>query len=223
MYQLFIGLIAEGNTDVRFLKRVISKSIQDISWECDREIEIFDVREIKTKGDGFVQTMLSASKLARQECVTLLCIHADSDHRTIDSVMENKFSPFFDELKQMDDEEYCKQIIPTIPIQMIESWMLADRDLFKRLINASNIRDAELGIERAPESYSDPKAAIENAISISMSYRPKKRRDSVSISDLYETLGNRLSLEKLRAIPSFRHFELCVRRCFCELGLIPPH
>lgn len=221
MYQLFIGLIAEGNTDVRFLKSVIFNSIQDISWECECEVEIFDIREIKAEGDSFVQKMLAASLAASIDYgISILCIHADSDHRTIQTVIENKFSPFFDELEKMEDDDYCKHIIPTIPIQEIESWMLADHDLLKQLINAIGMRDVDLGIERAPESYADPKSAIENAISISMSHQPKKRRDSITISDLYETLGNRLSLEKLRQLPSFNHFEAGVRQCFRELGLM---
>ena len=59
-------------------------------------------------------------------------------------------------LKSMPEEEYCKHIIPTIPIQMIESWMLADKELLKRLINAKDMSDADLGLDRAPESYADP-------------------------------------------------------------------
>ena len=75
MYQLFIGLIAEGNTDVRFLKSVIYNSIQDISWDCDREIEIFDIREIKTEGDSFVEKMMAASHVASEQYgISILCI-----------------------------------------------------------------------------------------------------------------------------------------------------
>ena len=186
MYQLFIGLIAEGNTDVRFLKSVIFNSIQDISGSCNREIEIFDIRQVKAEGETFVQKVLNASRTANQDFgLTILCVHADADDRTTQSVMENKFSPFFGELEKMPDDEYCKHIIPTIPIQEIESWMLADKDLLKQLINATGMRDVELGIERAPESYADPKSAIENAINIAMSHQPRKRRDSISISDLY--------------------------------------
>lgn len=221
MYQLFIGLIAEGNTDVRFLKSVITNSIQDISWECECEIQVYEPREIKAAGSTFVEKMKAACHEASEKYgISILCIHADSDHRTIQSVMDNKFGPLFAALETMDDAEYCKHIIPTIPIQMIESWMLADRELLKRLINATGMRDVDLGIEREPESYSDPKAAIENAISISMSNQPKKRRDSIKISDLYELLGNSLSLEKLRTIPSFNLFETSVRQAFKGMGLM---
>lgn len=221
MKQLFIGLIAEGTTDVRFLKNVIFKSIQELSWQCDNQVEIFDIREIAADGEGFVEKMLKASKNAWQDYgISALCIHADSDARTIGAVMQNKFEPFFSALKDMPEEEYCKHIIPTIPIQMVESWMLADKELLKQLINAKDMSDADLKIDRAPESYADPKNAIENAIRISMYEQPKKRRNQIGIGDLYEVLGNRLSLEKLRSLPSFVEFEKNVVSIFKDMCLM---
>lgn len=221
MKQLFIGLIAEGTTDVRFLKSVIFKSIQELSWQCDNQVEIFDIREITSEGDGFVEKMLEASRCALQDYgISALCIHADSDARSIDVVMQNKFDPFFSALNDMPEEDYCKHIIPTIPIQMIESWMLADKGLLKHLINAKDMSDADLGLDRAPESYADPKSVIENAIRVAMSELPKKKRNQIGIADLYEILGNRLSLERLRTIPSFIQFEENVVHVFKDMGLV---
>ena len=165
--------------------------------------------------------MLDASKCAWQEYgISALCIHADSDARSLDVVMQNKFEPFFSVLNEMSEEDFCKHIIPTIPIQMIESWMLADKGLLKHLINAKNMSDADLGLERMPESYADPKNVIENAIRRSMSEQPKKKRNQIGIADLYEILGNRLSLDRLRTIPSFVQFENSVVEVFKDMGLM---
>ena len=221
MKQLFIGLIAEGTTDVRFLKNIIFKSIQELSWSCDNQVDIFDIQEVTAQGDSFVNKMLEASKKACQTYgISALCIHTDSDANTIDTVMQNKFSPFLSALKTMPKEDYCKHIIPTIPIQMIESWMLADKGLLKQLIHARDMSDADLGLDRAPESYADPKTAIEHAIRRAMAEQPKKKRNQIGISDLYEILGNRLSLERLRTIPSFAKFEENVISVFKELELM---
>ena len=220
MKQLFVGLIAEGTTDVRFLKNVIYRSITELSWQCDSQVEVFDIREIAVDGDTFSDKMLAASKSAFECGISVLCIHADSDARSIKEVMQNKFSPFFEALKDMPEEDYCKHIIPTIPIQMIESWMLADKELFKQQINAIEKRDVDLGIEKAPEKYSDPKSTIEQAIRIAMSGQSKKKRDQISISDLYEVLGNSIELTKLRTIPSFADFENNVINVFKEIGLM---
>lgn len=221
MKQLFIGLIAEGPTDIRFLKTIIYKSIQELSWQCDNQVEIFGIQEISASGDSFSTKMLAASKSALQDYgISILCIHADSDTRLIKDVMDNKFAPFFEALNGMSEDEYCKHIIPTIPIQMIESWMLADKELLKQLINATGTRDIDLEIEKAPETYSDPKSTIENAIRIAMSGKSKKRRDQISISDLYEVLGNRLTIDKLRTIPSFVNFEHNVINVFKAMNLM---
>ena len=221
MRQLFIGLTAEGTTDIRFLRSVIAKSIQELSWQCAQQIEIFDIREIRSEGENFVEKMLSASKQASQDYgISILCIHADSDDRLIDTVMRNKFTPFFYALAQMPEEEYCKHIIPTIPIQMIESWMLADKTLLRQLINAKKLSDKDLGIDKSPEQYADPKNVIENAIRRSLSGETKKKRNQIGIEDLYEVLGNRLSLESLRTIPSFVQFEKNVIKVFTEMGLM---
>lgn len=220
MRQLFIGLTSEGTTDIRFLKNVIAKSIQELSWQCNQQVEIFDIREIHSKGDSFVEKMLAASQQASQQGVSILCIHTDSDEKLIDTVINNKFTPFFSALEKMSEGEYCKHIIPTIPIQMIESWMLADKTLLKQLINAKKSSDKDLGIEKSPEQYADPKSVIENAIRKALSGESQKKRNQIGIEDLYEVLGNRLSLESLRTIPSFVQFEKNVIKVFTEMGLM---
>jgi len=219
--QIFIGLVAEGTTDVRFLKNVIFKSVQELSWQCETEVDIFDIREIYPNGDSFVEKMLYATRIAQKDySISMLCIHADSDSRTVAEVMQNKFEPFFEALKSLPSEDYCKCIVPTIPIQMIESWMLADKTLLKSLINAEAMTDVELGLDRAPEAYADPKKAINEAIRIAMEGKPKKRRDEIRISDLYELIGNEVALESLRSIPSFCDFEKRVTDAFRQMNLL---
>ena len=221
MRQLFVGLITEGSTDVRFLKNVVFKSVQDLCGDCENDIEVFDIKEVKAEGGTFVEKMLNASHKASVELgLSMLCIHADADDKTSDNVLHNKFEPFFKELSKMSDEEYCKRIVPTIPIQMIESWMLADKELLKQMINAQDMRDIDLGIEKTPEAYADPKEVINDAIRIAMSRQSKKKRDQIKISDLYEVLGTRLTLEKLRAIPSYDRFEQNIKNVFKEIGIL---
>ena len=55
---------------------------------------------------------------------------------------------------------------------------------------------------------------------MAMSELPKKKRNQIGIADLYEILGNRLSLERLRTIPSFIQFEENVVHVFKDMGLM---
>lgn len=165
--------------------------------------------------------MLKASQKAIHDYgISVLCIHADSDAKTLDEVEDYKFTPLIKQLNDLSSEEYCKTIVPVIPIHMTEAWMLADKDLLKEKIGAKTKRDSDLGIERNPESYADPKQIIENAVRIAQEEKTKRRRNELTINDLYKELGQSISLENLRQIPSFCSFEENVRLAFVSLGYI---
>ena len=75
-----------------------------------------------------------------------------------------------------------------------------------------------LCIHREPESYADPKQIICDAIRLAQSSRTKRRRNNLTINDLYSELGQSLSMDDLRRIPSFCSFEDKVKSAFSELG-----
>lgn len=219
MQQLIPGLIAEGTTDVRFLTPVISKVLTEIAFSATKQIEVFEPCEVTARGETFVEKMLNACSNSASSGVTILFIHADADHRSAQDVLKNKFQPLLNALDDMSADTHCKHIVPTIPVQMIESWMLADKELFKRLINASDKQDSVLGIEKLPESYADPKSVINSAIRHASAGKTRSRRNNVTISDLYRMLGERLELDKLRAIPSFIEFEDNVKSALRGMGI----
>ena len=218
--QLYIGFTVEGSTDTRFLTQVIQNVFEDIAFECRTDVVIEDVRPVHVHKTEFTETMLNASRQAAECGITVLCIHADSDARNIENVMEFKFTPFVEALNPLADNDYCKTIVPVIPIQMTEAWMMADKELLKTKIAAQGKRDADLGLERAPEVYADPKQTIMDAIRIAQSGKTKRRRNELTINDLYDEMGQSIPLQKLRELPSFQHFEENVRNAFRSLGYI---
>lgn len=221
MIQITIGINAEGPTDIRFMKSIIKRTFDEIAFECDKDIEILDIHEIRVPKGKFVETMLSASKKGIEKySISVLCIHADADGKDIGQVMEYSFTPFLKCLSQQNDSEYCKVIIPIIPIRMMEAWMLADKELLKKKINALNLPDSTLGIEKKPETYSNPKALIEEAIRIANAGKTKRRRYAIGIAELYEDIGLSIELEALRQLPSFKHFEEGVRNAFKQLNYL---
>ena len=217
--QIIIGLTAEGTTDNAFLKNVIYRIASDIALECSKDVEIFDVQIIDAYGATFVEKTIAALRKA-YGYTHAVCIHTDADGRTNQNVLRNKFLPLKVEMSKLSHEEICDVVIPTIPVQMIESWMLADKSLFKELIDAKQISDKDLSIDKMPEQYADPKAVINNAIQVSLSKHGKRRRDRVVIGDLYEILGNSVSIAALRKLPSFREFEENMRTAFRKLNLL---
>jgi len=219
--QLYVGFTVEGTTDTRFLMQVIQNVFEETALDCRSDVVIEDVRLVDVTKTDFIETMLTASRQALKEYgMSVLCIHADSDARSIANVMEFKFTPFAEELNQLADNDYCKAIVPVIPIQMTEAWMMADKELLKTKIAAQGRRDIDLGLERSPEAYADPKQAIVDAIRIAQAEKTKRRRNELTINDLYDEMGQSIPLQRLRELPSFQHFEENVRNAFRSLGYI---
>lgn len=220
MIQITIGLNTEGKTDVRFLKSIVKRTFEGIAFDCRTDIEILDIVTVKAPKGGFTQAMLEASREGvTQYGINILCIHADADSPDSKAVWNHKFVPFLKRLSEMDDKAYCKTVVPVIPVQMTEAWMLADKDLLRRILNAGNRTDQDLGIGKAPEAYADPKDRIAEALRIAQE-GVSRRRYQVKINDLYGEIGRDIELDALRKLPSFNRFEQEVRSAFQEMNYL---
>lgn len=119
-------------------------------------------------------------------------------------------------MERLSDEEYCKLLTPVIPVGMIEAWMLADKELLKSEMGTRK-SDHELKIDRNPETIADSKSCIEEAIRIATIGLPK-RRNKLSIADLYEIMGDKISIESLMRLDSYRKFVDEVRKTYQSLN-----
>ena len=125
--------------------------------------------------------------------VLLLFVHTDSDCNSDELIFDSKIIPANEVLLLQDENEYCKTMVPIVPIQMTEAWMIADKELLKSEIGVEKT-DTELGIHLNPESISDPKKTIENIIRISKEDMTKRKRNKgLDISDLYQIIGQKLN------------------------------
>jgi len=219
--QVFIGLMTEGTTDNRFLESVVKRTFEEIGFECNGDIEI-DVRfiSIEKTGIGFVEQVLTSSKKGVEQFgIMILCVHSDADNVNVLNTFQNKIIPAKHELNQRKGNEYCKILTPIVPVQMIESWMLADKELLKREIG-TNKTDNELNINRPPEEIANPKILIEEAIRISREDLTKKRRKDLTIGELYLPIGQKISIEKLNTLPSFLKFKDSIREAYRDLNYL---
>lgn len=216
--QIFIGLATEGTTDVRFLKSIIHRTFQDIALkECLQDIDIY-VHILKTSKSGlsFSEYVANASSDGVKEIgIMTLAIHTDADRDTYEARMSNKIIPAQNKLNGLDDT-YCKLLTPVIPVRMVEAWMLADTQLLKEEIGTSK-SDHDLGINRNPETLADPKQTIEQAIRIATEHLPK-RRQRLSISDLYAIIGDTIDITALTKLNSYQKFQEAVRSTYIALN-----
>ncbi len=221
MTQLFIGLIAEGTTDYRFLEPIVEKALIDIAYNCTGQIDI-DVKVIDCdKGDSFTDYVLNASQKGNQEFgITMLIVHSDADDASADNTYENKINPAKTLLEQCDNT-YCKNIAALIPIRETEAWMLADKAVFIKFIGTKK-NENELGINGNPETFNNPKQRIEDAIRIGRADMPKKLRNSLKISDCYSYLGEAIQIDNLKTFQSYIDFENNIKQELIKLNLLLP-
>lgn len=83
-------------------------------------------------------------------------------------------------------------------------------------IDARQMSDGELGLDKKPEAYNDPKEAINKAITVA-SQNQRKRMRKLNIGSLYEEMGVQISLEALKQLPSYLTFMDNVRKALRDL------
>jgi hypothetical protein len=218
--QLFIGIYTEGTTDDRFIESIIHRSFIELAVEeCkpDLDIEVMTVK-INRVGRSLTEQILEASRSGIQNYgISVLCVHKDADYKNDQRAVES-INTALKELEKQD-ENYCKIITPVVPVQMIEAWMLSDKLLLKQEIGTTKT-DNELGIYRDPETISDPKQAISEAIRVARAELTKRKRKNLEISDLYQPIGQKIELKKLKRLPSYNKFYDSIREAYKTLNFI---
>ncbi len=216
---LTIAYTTEGSTDQRFLKSIIIKVFETLAFECEGAIEVFDPVFIKfPKKVGFVHDLIDVSIEAYKIGINVLCVHVDADSNDDDEVIRYKVAPAFGEIEMKGDNTNCKNMIAIIPVHMTEAWMLADKELLKDQIG-TNMSNSDLGINRAPESIANPKKIIEDALAIAQTEIPK-RRNRIYIEDLYQPIGQKITMERLETLESFKKFKLSVENALKKLNYL---
>ena len=221
MGQIFTGLMAEGTTDTSFLIPIIEKTVKDLvykEYKGDFELSIQEIR-LKDTTSKYIVKVADAAKYAEENFgADFIFVHLDADNKDAKEVYQNKINPAKQFLKDKAiGTSACSHIVPIVPITETESWMLADKALFKSQLGTS-LSDAELKISRDVEQMADPKKVAQDAIKIAFSHKTKKRRRELNISELYQPIGSRIDLSKLEPLTSYQDFKQNIRNVFEELG-----
>jgi hypothetical protein len=212
-----VGYIVEGPTDKRFLEAIIKKTVEEIAFDCDGQIDVYDPVFLEVKKDNFISLALAAAHAAFNNGIFILCIHTDSDHHNDNVALENKIGPALKAIEACE-EPLCKIVVPIIPITMSESWMLADKELFKNEIGTT-LSNETLNLNRDPESIADPKGLIEEILRIAQEHLPQ-RRFKLTIGELYQPMGQKLKIQKLNRLTSFQKFKSNLENAFKELNYL---
>lgn len=205
MDRLSLALFYEGDTDARFLPPVITRTTRNILHKYKRDDikvpPLLLIKDNKTKRDVAI---LQAAQAAR-ECHALI-IHADADDADASNARCQRFDPGAN-LARQAEKALCRELLPIIPIQAIEAWMMADYQLLIEEVGTS-MSAQEFGIPdkaRQVEKIAKPKERLLEAVRRAYKSRSKRRRD-INIDFLYEPLGEYISLDRLNHVPSYQQF-----------------
>ena len=224
--QLYIAFTGEGSTDNRFLENIIKRTIVDIVFnECSMDLEVEDIIILTTSkiGKKFDEYFVDAVRDALNSGAYLLIVHTDSDKDNYEERIAHKFVPAIETLRNSEDSDirdYEQNIVPIIPIRMIEAWMLANKSIFKEEVGTT-LPDSDLDITGDPERMSDPKQKINNALKIAKERSSRNRRLNIEdISELYSPLGNKIPFQDLYRLNSYNMFTDNLRKGLKALGYL---
>jgi hypothetical protein len=217
-----LGLYAEGPTDYDFLPPVIQRTAEQILISHEQftlEALIYPINLPKDNQDS---NILRAAKEACNYHV--LIVHSDADHPTADKAKMERFNPGY-ELVQQCNESACKHLLPIIPIQTIEAWMMADHQLLRTKIGTRlSISDLEIPDKaKHVEHIADPKQKLKEIVRKAQASRSKRHHDA-DIRFLYQPLGEEIKLDRLKHVPSYAQFVQDLTSTLQSLNLIhrPP-
>jgi Domain of unknown function (DUF4276) len=197
------ALYAEGATDERFLGQLLWRLCDDLCLNLHQQVEVAPVEvlpEAKTvqAGEGRHDRILAAAQAA-SDLWTVLFVHADADGDAI-AARANRAAPAINFLHQ----RFAKRsAVAVVPVRMTEAWMLQDGDALRDVLGCT-LSDQHWGLPGSDvgiESIRDPKQMLEHVFLSTQPSGPARRR---GIGGLYAPLGERVRLDRLRLLPSFR-------------------
>ncbi len=221
MAQLILSFYGEGVTDNRFLPIIIERTAQKIIGIHSRQVvDVLEPIVLKVKEPELSTGAKHILDVAKQAvgCHALI-VHADADYATLDRTLNERIYPGFT-LAQEADVPVCRNLVPIIPVQMIEAWMLADPDTLKQVIGTKLSNNA-LNIPphaRHVESIADPKKRIEEVIQTALAQQTRRRRRRITIGMLYEPVARQIAIERLKLVPSYERFWVDLSHELVELN-----
>lgn len=220
--QVLFGLLVEGNSDKKFLPALITRLADQL---LASQFDILDpaIIEFEEEPKRQANKIFKAAELAVG--FDLLIVHADCDKPSPEETYEQRIKPGFAKVEKARaaGKPVCSQLIALIPKRMIEAWIIADIHTLLEVIG-TNKNLEELGLQYnlgRVEEISDPKNLLVVIVRKALAENTQRRRNTANVvNDLYSEMGQKISLELLAQLPSFRQFKTNLEEAFTRLGLL---
>jgi hypothetical protein len=188
------GLYAEGTSDYDFLLPLLDRLM--ISLSASLLPGVSDV--VETLGIDAPEPrprrraeQIAAAVADSWDACTLFVIHADGAGDP-DEARRNRIDPGIEAGRSTYPEIVSAACIP---VRETEAWMLADAEIFRRLLGSK----AQPVLPAEPERDADPKVTLRRILREGGIQREPER--------LYRSFGEQVRFEALRTLPAFLAFE----------------
>jgi hypothetical protein len=217
---LVLALYVEGPSDAHFLPAIIQRTAKNLIDQYRQDIDVSEPIVISIeKQRKREDCILNAAKEA---CgFHALIVHSDADDKTPDRAYKERIEPGFNRVLY-STEKVCKELIPVIPVQMIEAWMLADYNALRGTIG-TNASSEKLGLPARPalvERDANPKHTL-NEIMRKANANRSHRHQKIDINRRYELLARNIDLDVLALVPSYREFKKVLTKTLAKLHFLP--
>lgn len=210
MTTLVTALYAEGSTDQRFLPLIIQRTaVQILSQRGHTIVDVLEPMPVEpAKKDDRAQSILAVARQVHG--YHLLFVHADADASSTTPALRQRIEPgvALIQAAQQRGETVCTDLVPIVPVQMTEAWMLVDRDALLSVIGTPP-EHHNLDIPFRPqhvEQIADPKQQLARIFAEALASRTRRVRRRHKIAELYEPLGRTVDLTVLAQTPSYQQF-----------------
>lgn len=223
---LVLAFYAEGETDERFLPTVIRRTAEDVLVRYGRtsvdvlDPVVIDGRDIKRRFARQDERILQAARAANG--YHALLVHADADYPTRVRAFNERFQPGWRLVQQPPTHDRCTRLMPIIPINMVEAWMLADADALREIIGTT-VNAQRLGLPptiRQIERCADPKALLQQVIQNASAAQTRRRH--AKVSEIPGPLAQKVRLDQLVALNAYRQFRRDLLIILAQEHLVEP-
>lgn len=221
MRNLGLALYAEGPTDYYFLRPLLQRLCEDICLKEARvDVDVSTVLALDHPPElnqaRREDRIAGAARLA-QGAWNILFVHADGASNPT-KMLREQVDPALQKLAA----EFGRSTagVPVVPVRETEAWAIVDGDALRSVLGTA-LSNPEMGLPnstRDAEREPDPKARLDHACSVAT--QPGRRRKPVSTSRYLNSLGEQVSLEKLRGLEAFKCLERDLKDALSKLNVL---
>lgn len=214
---LSLALSVEGRVDERFLPIIVRRTAEQIL--APREIDVLEPivlpRDLPKRA-GAVRLILAAARQA--EGFHALLVHTDADDLAWEEAQRQRIEPGF-ACVQSSSRGVCRNLVPVIPVRMVEAWMIADPEAVRQELG-TDWPDDKLRLPplHQVELHANPKEALDQAIYSVYEDRAARRRPS--LADIQLGLANSIRLERLHHLDAYKRFYQDLTSTLHELQML---